>query len=154
MVRPDDTSDVELNLTPMIDVVFNLIVFFMLISDLASKELDAVTLPRAEKSTPDVPEDDLRVIVNVGKAEGWAGSGDVRIRVGGRELTLGALRDLLVRRAEMDRATPLGPSEVPVLIRCDADVRWREVQWVIQACAERPARIYKIQFATAKHEPR
>jgi len=149
VARGGDRGEVELNLTPMIDVVFNLIVFFMLITDLTQKDLDAVTLPRAERSTPDLPPD-LRVIVNVTKAEDWARTGDVRVRVGGRDLSPEGLRDLLYRRAELDRPEAGGPSEVPVLIRCDADVRWREVQWVMQACAKRPARIYRIQFATAK----
>ena len=55
----------------------------------------------------------------------------------------------LLERAETKRETvaPYG-SEIFVLIRCDQDVRWREVQWVMQACADPEVRIYKLQFAT------
>ena len=38
----------ELDMTPMIDVVFQLIIFFMLITDMSQKELEELYLPKAE----------------------------------------------------------------------------------------------------------
>jgi biopolymer transport protein ExbD len=153
-VRAPEEGDVELNLTPRIDVVFNRIVFFLVLSDLAQKELDPVVLPRASEPSPDAPDGDLRVIACVGKAPDFERSGAVRLRVGGRDLRLSDLRELLAVRAERDRPEPGGASEVPVRIRCDADVPWSEVRWVLQAGAKEPARMVRIQFATSKHEPR
>ena len=37
----------QLDLTPMIDIVFNLIIFFMLVSELSNLELEQLRLPFA-----------------------------------------------------------------------------------------------------------
>ena len=54
--------------------------------------------------------------------------------------------------AKRDMDHPSQPSEIFCLIRCDQDIRWREVQWVMQACADPAVRIYKLQFATRKRD--
>ena len=42
-----------LNMTPMIDIVFNLVTFFMLTLDLSQKELAVLDLPRANQGIED-----------------------------------------------------------------------------------------------------
>jgi biopolymer transport protein ExbD len=141
-------------MTPMIDVVFNLIIFFMIVIDMTQKELEELTLPTALMSVEDRGGE--RVIVNVVKAADHAESGAVRIRVRGRDYDLAGLEDLLFAAAERHREDVPGtrpPSAVSVLIRCDRDVRWRVVQRVFEACARDPVRIYKVQLATAKLRP-
>ena len=55
-----------LNLTPMIDIVFNLLVFFMVITDLTQKDLVELTLPIAYMAQEDKDNDeDDRIILNV-----------------------------------------------------------------------------------------
>ncbi|MBU3729271.1 MAG: biopolymer transporter ExbD [Phycisphaerales bacterium] len=46
MVGPDDAAEASFDLTPMIDVIFLLIIFFMLSSQFASTEARPVDLPR------------------------------------------------------------------------------------------------------------
>lgn len=153
-------EEIELNLTPMIDVVFNLIIFFMIISDLSQKEIEQLKLPTASMDQEDEGKEDSRVIVNIakkpvdGSVENWRPGDPVSIKVKGHPYDLEALRQMLFRIAETKRDLKHEnqPSEVFVLIRCDKDIRWREVQWVMQQAAHPDVRIYKIQFATAKRE--
>lgn len=154
-------EEIELNLTPMIDVVFNLIIFFMIITDLTQKDLEQLKLPVASQDQEDTnDEKETRVVVNIaktpvnGSVENWRPGNDVTIKVKGQEYDLEGLRQLLFKYAETkrDMSHEMQPSEVYVLIRCDKDIRWREVQWVMQQAAHPDVRIYKIQFATAKRD--
>ena len=44
MARRGGADEIALNMTPMIDVVFNLIVFFMLVTDMTQKELEEIIM--------------------------------------------------------------------------------------------------------------
>ncbi|MFT6715306.1 MAG: biopolymer transport protein ExbD, partial [Planctomycetota bacterium] len=56
----------KMDMTPMIDVVFLLIIFFMLISDMTQQDLEILTLPKAISAVPDEPDvDDFRPVINV-----------------------------------------------------------------------------------------
>jgi biopolymer transport protein ExbD len=56
---------VEANLTPLIDLSFLLIVFFVLVSQITSIENLPLALPRPDRSAARAPGDDPRVVVNV-----------------------------------------------------------------------------------------
>ena len=156
----DKQEDIELNLTPMIDVVFNLIIFFMLVADLSQKDIELLKLPWSEKAQADTGDEDLRVIINIVKKgniqaqKNWKPGDPVEIKCKGEPVTFKQLTQRLLVFAERKRDDehPMQPSEVFALIRCDRQIRWREVQWVMQACADPDVRIYKLQFATSKPE--
>ena len=57
--KTDDQQEMEMNMTPMIDVVFLLIIFFMVITDLTQQDLEELQLPTAENAQPDKPKPDL-----------------------------------------------------------------------------------------------
>ena len=148
-----ETTDLELNMTPMIDVVFNLLVFFMIVIDMTQKELEMLKLPWSDAADEDEGnEDERRVIINIAKKfpNEWPRNADVQMMVKGEEYDLSTLTDLMFKHAETKRDLdhPMKPSEIFVLIRCDKEIRWRQVQWVMQACADPEVRIYKLQFAT------
>jgi biopolymer transport protein ExbD len=150
-------EDIELNMTPMIDVVFNLIIFFMIVTDMSQKELEDLVLPDSKTSMEDkADEKDLRVIVNISmkNRNTYKQDREVLIKIKGVEYDLKALKSELYKVAETKREEDhdAKPSAVYVLIRCDAQIAWREVQWVMQACADPTVRIYKIQFATKEWE--
>jgi len=153
-------EELELNLTPMIDVCFNLIIFFMIITDMTQKDLEQLKLPKATQDVEDQGEESDRVVVNIaktpvnGSVANWRPGNDVTIKVKSKAYDLPGLQSLLKVYAERkrDMSHPMTPSEVFVLIRCDKEIRWREVQWVMQAAADPDVRIYKIQFATAKND--
>ena len=151
-------EDIELNLTPMIDVVFNLVIFFMMVADLSKKDIELLKLPWSTQAQTDEGKEDMRVIINVVKQgdlkqiESWKPGDPVDIRVKGQTVDLKTLTQKLLVFAERkrDMEHPMQPSEVFALIRCDEKIRWLEVQWVMQACADPDVRIYKLQFATGK----
>lgn len=146
--EPDDPNDgIGFNMTPMIDVVFQLIIFLMLANDLSRKEIEDLTLPDAFHATEDKGEKEKqRVIVNLLRNEGGQ---PPTLKVKGQEMDLTTFQQFLFpiadrfREEEQPRA-----SEVYVLIRADRKSRWQDVQWVMQACADPKLKVYKLQFAT------
>jgi biopolymer transport protein ExbD len=145
----------------MIDVVFNLVIFFMMVADLSKKDIELLQLPWSTQAQADEGKEEMRVIINVVKGEegwdirqiqNWKVGDPVTIKFKGQALDLKSLTQKLLVHAERKRDLehPMQPSEVFALIRCDKDIRWREVQWVMQACADPDVRIYKLQFATSK----
>jgi biopolymer transport protein ExbD len=96
-----------------------------------------VSLPSAESTVP-WPKP-IRIAVT---AEG-------KIRVAGQKTDLKGLLGHLVRltRGSHDARIPGNPSTKDVVILADKTVRWRIVQWVLQACADPTVRVHRIWWA-------
>jgi biopolymer transport protein ExbD len=142
----------ELDMTPMIDIVFNLLIFFMLITDLNQKDIVDLTLPLAHMAVQDEDNDpDDRLILNVDKQG--------RILYKQRAISLDELGTIIdtakrVYDAEMKLKGQEGMEEVApgvkasklyVLVRADKDTPWQHVQWLMTIMAEQ--KLYKLQFA-------
>ena len=111
----------QMNLTPMLDVVFNLIIFFMVGTRFADMERQFdVNLPKVSDAQPltSLPDE---IIVNV--------YGDGRIRVGKQTLTLEELADDL--RAARDRY-----ADQAVLVRGEGEGPYQIVMDVLSACQQ------------------
>ena len=66
----DVEGGAEMDMTPMIDITFQLIVFFLVANDLTRKETEELELPKAVWGKEDLAkETDLRVIINILKPE-------------------------------------------------------------------------------------
>ena len=117
------------NMTPMIDIVFQLIVFFLLVADMTSRRDDPLVLPVA--STGSVFADLREIRVNVGV--------DGRTRVSGRTLSEDALTSLLETRAP----------GTPVLIRADRSTPFEHVQKVLMMARD-PEHSAPVRFAARK----
>jgi len=77
-------AEVQGNLTPMIDMTFLLIVFFVLVSRIVDREAVDMNLPQPKHSVSEKAGEERRVIINV--VPGEAGGGRVTgYRVGGTE---------------------------------------------------------------------
>jgi biopolymer transport protein ExbD len=130
-------ATVGFNMTPMIDVVFLLIIFFLVSSHLARQEIQLeLDLPDATSGNrPSDDEDVRRVVVNVlpkVRPEG-------RLQVGGRVMDpdgLAALVDYESRQA----GKPL-----EVRIRSDRRVPYRDVEPIMIACVR--AGVWNVTFA-------
>ena len=61
--KPDEKA--EMDMTPMIDCVFLLLIFFVLVIDLSQKDLEDLILPKAEHAEPDDSPPDVRPIINI-----------------------------------------------------------------------------------------
>ena len=140
----------EVNMTPMIDVVFLLLIFFMVVVDMTQKDLADLTLPIAITAEPDKSDDkDDRYIVNVDR------QGVVQYK--GQPYSLGELKQLLNRLKRIygkykDFGKPpniVKASELFVLVRADKDTPWQHVQWIMTIMAEE--KLYKLQFGAKQY---
>ncbi len=124
------------NMTPMIDVVFLLIIFFLVSSHLAQQEIQLeLDLPDA-RSGRRVDEDDIRrVVVNVLPDERPEG----RIMVGGQAMNAEQFTQMI--GFESRRAG----SQLEVRIRSDRKVPYRVIEPIMVACAR--SGVWNVSFA-------
>ena len=122
---------VEGDLTPMIDMTFQLIAFFMLVINFSDIEQDQrVTLPASELARPPEAPYEHPLTIHLTKND--------RFIYGGREVTqLAQLRSALLQETQIIlRHTTKKLADVTVIIRADEDAKTGLVQQVIQACQE------------------
>ncbi len=74
-------QSIQANLTPMIDVTFLLIIFFVLVSQIVDVENVEMDLPAPQDPASELPGDQQRAVINVVPAPGGKASG---YRLGGR----------------------------------------------------------------------
>ncbi|TVQ62947.1 MAG: biopolymer transporter ExbD [Phycisphaerales bacterium] len=114
----------KINVTPMIDVVMVLIIFYLLVGKLAGDRRPPMALPTSAASVERSPTDPI--IVNVRTPASDAPARDLRVEVEQRELGPEAL-GVLLRTAEPGRA---------VLVRAPRDASWSSVAPVLHACRD------------------
>ncbi len=124
----DDDGD-GINLTPMVDTVFLLLIFFLAATTFARQEVELdLRLPPAKSGQEG--KGDKQLVVNV--------LADGRMFVDGREVTLEALRQKLQAAAARN-------NEQAVLVRGDHAAQFGAGIQVLDAC--RLAKIRKVDFA-------
>ncbi len=126
------SSEVGFNMTPMIDVVFQLIIFFLLSSHLAKQEKQLpLPLPAAQSGVVEAADARPRLTVNV--------LADGTLLVANRpipsEELVGLLRERRAAHGE----------ELEVRIRADRGVLYRRVEPVMIACVQ--AGIWNVAYA-------
>lgn len=124
---------ISLDLTPLIDIVFLLVIFFLVASQTARNESnEKVELPLASQATDSQDQVTRRLVVTV--------TSDQSLHVGGQVVTLEQVTGLLERA----RAESAG-GEYEVRIRGDRRVPFRVVEPLMVACAQ--AGITRIGYA-------
>jgi len=53
------------NMTPMIDIVFQLIIFFMLVTDMATAQIENLKIPYASKAIKEKYDDPQLLVLNI-----------------------------------------------------------------------------------------
>jgi biopolymer transport protein ExbD len=130
-------AGVGFNMTPMIDVVFQLIIFFLLSSHLAKQERQyKLPLPDASSGRLDPSDEQARLTVNV-LADGTS-------LFAGRAITPDDLTAQLAERRSVDG------DEVQVRIRSDRNVPYDRIEPILLACAR--AGIWNVSFAVLARE--
>jgi biopolymer transport protein ExbD len=123
-------DEVPINLTPMLDMVFNLLLFFLAATTFAREEVELdLRLPQA-KSGQQGQGDKQQFVVNV--------LADGRLSVDGREVTMEALKQRL------QAAWQRNPEQA-VLVRGDHAAQYGLGIQVLDAC--RLAKIKRVDFA-------
>jgi biopolymer transport protein ExbD len=144
----------EFDMTPMIDVTFQLIVFFLVANDLSKKETLDVELPQAVNSVEDLAKEARRVILNLEKPKNPNAPEKIpKVYCKGITYEREDLRKYLRGMSDMEReGGPGSPSAVFVLIRADRNAPWQHVQYIMQLLADANIAMYKMQFATTKSD--
>lgn len=123
---------IKFNVTPLIDVVFLLIIFFLVSSHLARQETQLdVALPAASATRETDDSTAPRVTINV-RANG-------ELLLGGESLA----REELGRRLQVERRET--STDLEVRIRADRQLPYRHVEPLLLACAK--AQIWNVSFA-------
>ncbi len=152
-------DDAALNMTPMIDMTFLLVVFFMLTIDLTSKEFVPVELPFAYKGIEDSPENSdetvPRLVINLEangtitfKSQRFSLSSEDKVAQSNALKALTQELRLLTRDPRYKEEDD--SSMIPVMIHADRGAKWQYVQWIMQVCVDPGVQIYKLQFAVKK----
>lgn len=126
----------RLNLTPIIDVVFLLLIFFLVATrfEEAERELDIV-LPEASEAVP-LTSRPKELFVNIDRAG--------RIIMQGRQLTADQLFDALRQAAASN------PGRQTVIIRADKQCVWEHVVAVMNLCNRAKIRDYRVTTAETR----
>jgi len=127
----ENGGETELSMAPLIDIVFLLLIFFMVATTYLDPERELeIDLPVAESAgvSEEAPNE---IVISVMQ--------DGRLVCGGREMQVGELSALLTDAARRD-------SETPVTIRGDRRVEHERVVAVLDACGM--AGLYNLAVGT------
>lgn len=130
----------EIDMTPMIDIVFQLITFFMVINNFDQNEADErVSLPRDQLAKPPALQRKDAFVMNFGferNKDGSQSSPEPYLFFGDERLTLEQVRPRLRQESQFYSAIGTKLEDVTVEIRADAQVQSGMVQELIQMCQE------------------
>ena len=127
-------AECRLQMTSMIDIVFLLIIFLILVTDLTQMEIEALELPFAVEAVPD--EEPGRLIINVDERG--------RMTVWGQALDRDEILAHITSRAARGPQDEEGFPMLKVKIRADARVDYRHVLDVMTRCMK--AGVWRVSF--------
>lgn len=138
--RSPPAASADIDMTPMIDVTFQLIAFFMMVTNFEQTQADErVKLAADALAKPPEVRVDHEVVVNIGYRRDKNGSkSDPQpfVFLPGEELRIPDYRKRLQQEARIYLAKGTNAKEVTVTIRADADVPSGQVQEFIQMAQE------------------
>ncbi len=145
MRAPSNLSrgSVGLNMTPMIDVVFLLLIFFLVSSHLAQQELQMeLDLPTASSGRQSDADKSRRLVINVLPPQGSV----QQIMVGGQRMDQRQVAQLIRDEAMQLKQDPRPDrQQLEVRIRTDGANPYYLVEPIMKACAD--AGVWNITFA-------
>ncbi len=129
-LKPSESSvSAEADMTPMIDMTFQLIAFFMVLLNFGEGEQDArIKLPGSELAKP--PDAPLTSPITLQLTD------RDKVLFNGEELEAAAMVRPLRLEAQVLEAAKKSPAEATIIIRADAGAKTGFVQEVIQKCQE------------------
>ncbi len=126
------TRGLGFNMTPMIDVVFLLIIFFLVSSHMASQEIRMkLELPEAASGQKQTDDKSPRVVVNV--------TADGKTILAGRPVSVEVMQQRLAEQRKRDG------KDLELRIRSDRTVPYGVIAPVMRAAAE--AKIWNVSFS-------
>lgn len=161
-IVPD--ADVGMDMTPMIDIVFQMIMFFIIITDFSQDDIALLELPWSTVGIEDKGDDKDRIIINITApiptnpdTKKWNKRRKDQanmILVRGKSKTFVELYKYLelngVQNKRYQEKERPHLSKRSVLIRCDGSQAFDYVKAILQICANPQIAIYKIELATSE----
>jgi biopolymer transport protein ExbD len=126
----------HINVTPLIDVVMCLIIFYLIVGRLASGQGRPIDLPSTGVGQTGTP---ARLVVSV--AVPPAGTADPEVSLGGTPVSVAEL-------PAMVRARLGDPARGELAIRADRRLSWGQVRPVVEAC--RAAGLTSVRLVTER----
>jgi biopolymer transport protein ExbD len=126
---------VAVDITPMIDVVFLLIIFFMTTAQFARLTRAEVDLPQ-QRGEQQAQAEQAGIVVNITR--------DGQLIVSGRDVDLSELRSIV--RAEIQREPDRPPQQLKLLIRADRNAPAARLNRVVETL--RPLGVAAARLAT------
>ena len=135
--KPQDNP--QLDMTPMIDVVFELIIFFVVTLTEAQKKDETIELEDGKHGIVLVPEElpPSHLQIDIGLYPSGPKKGKPRISMGDRDVTTAQIGQRVKDRLKKYK-------DFPVMVRADFAVPHSAVRQVMDACTA--AGVWKISF--------
>jgi len=129
----------QLDMTPMIDVVFELIIFFVVTLVEAQKKDESIELEDGKHGIVLVPEElpPTHMQIDIGLHQKGPKKGKPRISMGDIEITPAEIKNRVAQRLKKYK-------DFPVMVRADFAVPHKAVAQVMNACTD--AGVWKISF--------
>ena len=134
-----DPEIAEVDMTPMIDIVFQLIAFFMVITNFEQTKADErVKLPTDQLAKPPEQRREHQVVLNIGFNRTKSGkiTSGVLVFFNGDQIPIDSFGQSLKTEREVYKTKGVDISDVFVIIRGDAEVKTGQIQEVIKKAQE------------------
>ncbi|MEZ6133228.1 MAG: biopolymer transporter ExbD [Planctomycetaceae bacterium] len=139
-IKSSGSKAPDVDMTPMIDIVFQLIAFFMVITNFEQQQADErVTLPKDQLAKPPVVKRENALTLNLGfekDKEGEIIDPTPYIFFGDEKTTVEQSLTRLKQESQFYQTIGTDLADVTVEIRADAGVQSGLVQELIQKCQE------------------
>lgn len=165
-------QNVEMDMTPMIDCVFLLMIFFVLVIDLSQKNLEDLILPRAVFQEPDDKPPENRPIINVLQNGSVVYNQKVYYDPDehGRDFrnpnTAKPIKDLLLAirtqgvnekklklvEEDIGGGKKISLIDDPILIRADKWTEWNYVGEIMKQCSMPDIAFWKVELALSEQD--
>ena len=154
LMKTNSDQPVEMDMTPMIDVVFQLIIFFVLITDMSQSELEELKLPIAKNAVQDKPDPKVvRPVLNIlpdgtmitKRRELYDPEKDEMTEV---ERYLADQARLMPKKK--DETVGVDLPDNPLLIRADRNTEFKYIQKIMEVCGKKGIQIWKLQLAASE----
>jgi biopolymer transport protein ExbD len=158
-------DEIAMDMTPMIDCVFLLMIFFVLVIDLSQKNLEDLILPESKYQEPDDQPPEHRPIINLLQTGAVFYKGEPQYDPVKDSDDYQGIIDMLKTIKQVGKQTKtlktvtetIGGREVelvddPILLRADKWTEWHFVGEVMKHCSQPEIAFWKIELALSEKD--
>ena len=160
MLMKQAQEELQMDMTPMIDCVFLLMIFFVLVIDLSQQNLEDLILPKAKYQEPDDQPPDNRPVVNLLQTGAvYYKQKEQYDPMKGH--SVGKIMDMLMlirQTGNLNFTTEnIAGRDVelvddPILLRADKWTEWHYVGEVMKQCSQPQAAFWKVELAMSEQD--